>query len=52
MTAFPLASRRLNKKPPNITFKKKEKGGIAYTTTMKDPKLDLETIKAVLAEYR
>jgi hypothetical protein len=43
---------RLNKKPPNITFKKKDKGGIAYTTNATDPKLDLEAVKAVLAEYK
>jgi ribosome-interacting GTPase 1 len=25
---------RLNKKPPNITFKKKDKGGINFTTSV------------------
>lgn len=33
---------RLNKKPPEITFRKKDKGGINYTTTVQNPKLDLD----------
>lgn len=33
---------RLNKQPPEITFRRKDKGGINFTTTAKDPKLDLE----------
>jgi len=33
---------RLNKKPPEITFRKKDKGGINYTTAVPNPKLDLE----------
>eukprot|EP00889_Picochlorum_renovo_P005584 jgi/Picre1/32614/NNA_007960.t1 len=43
---------RLNKKPPEITFKKKDKGGINFTTTVSDPKVDLDTVKRVLGEYR
>jgi small GTP-binding protein len=43
---------RLNKTPPNITFKKKEKGGINFTSTLAEPKLDLDAVKAVLSEYR
>lgn len=43
---------RLNKTPPNITFRKKDKGGINFTTTEKDPKLDIEAVKSVCAEYR
>ncbi|KAK9817662.1 hypothetical protein WJX72_000315 [[Myrmecia] bisecta] len=43
---------RLNKKPPAITFRKKEKGGINFTTTVPNPKLDLESIKAVCSEYK
>lgn len=43
---------RLNKKPPNITFKKKDKGGINFTTNAADPKLDMEAVKAVCAEYK
>ena len=33
---------RLNKAPPMITFRKKEKGGIAFTTTASNPRLDLD----------
>jgi hypothetical protein len=43
---------RLNKKPPNITFKKKDKGGINFTSNAQNGKLDLEAVKAVCAEYR
>lgn len=43
---------RLNKKPPNITFKKKDKGGINFTSNVQNGKLDLEAVKAVCAEYR
>jgi small GTP-binding protein len=43
---------RLNKTPPNITFKKKDKGGINFTSTLAEPKLDLDAVKAVLSEYR
>ncbi|XP_015783606.1 developmentally-regulated GTP-binding protein 1 [Tetranychus urticae] len=43
---------RLNKKPPNITFRKKEKGGIALQTLVQQSELDLETVKTILSEYR
>ncbi len=43
---------RLNKKPPNITFRKKDKGGINFVCTAKDAKVDLEAVKAVCSEYR
>ncbi|KAL4423934.1 hypothetical protein ABPG75_001235 [Micractinium tetrahymenae] len=43
---------RLNKKPPEITFRKKDKGGINYTSAVQNPKLDLEAVKSVLSEYR
>ena len=43
---------RLNKDVPKITFRKKERGGINFSTTEKDGKLDLDTVKAILAEYR
>lgn len=33
---------RLNKEPPNISFRKKDRGGINFTTTTANPKLDLE----------
>ena len=43
---------RLNKTPPQITFKKKDKGGINFTSTVAEPKMDLDAVKAVLSEYR
>jgi small GTP-binding protein len=43
---------RLNKTPPNITIKKKEKGGIAITNTVPLTKITADEIKAVLSEYR
>lgn len=43
---------RLNRKPPNCTFRRKEKGGINLTTTVPTTHLDLDTVKAILGEYR
>lgn len=43
---------RLNKKPPRITVKKKETGGILITNSVPLTELDQDTIKAVLGEYR
>lgn len=43
---------RLNKQPPNIYFKKKEKGGINFTHTVQPTHLDAETVKAILQEYK
>ncbi|KAL6223036.1 hypothetical protein ACLB2K_006426 [Fragaria x ananassa] len=43
---------RLNKEPPNLTFRKKEKGGINFTSTVTNTHLDLETVKAICSEYR
>ncbi|KAF9198941.1 hypothetical protein BGZ49_000120 [Haplosporangium sp. Z 27] len=43
---------RLNQKPPNIYFKKKEKGGISMTNTVPLTRLDLDEVKAVLSEYK
>nr|ODN87648.1 cytoplasmic protein [Cryptococcus depauperatus CBS 7855] len=43
---------RLNKKPPAITVKKKESGGIAITNTVPLTKIDPQEIRAVLQEYR
>ncbi|CAG8608614.1 9791_t:CDS:2 [Paraglomus occultum] len=42
----------LNKSPPNISFKKKERGGINMTNTVPLTHLDLDQVKAVLGEYR
>eukprot|EP00301_Raphidiophrys_heterophryoidea_P014991 c23484_g1_i1.p1 GENE.c23484_g1_i1~~c23484_g1_i1.p1 ORF type:complete len:383 (-),score=76.83 c23484_g1_i1:80-1228(-) len=44
---------RLNQKPPNLTIRKKERGGIALTTTMPElTHLDKETVEGILKEYR
>lgn len=43
---------RLNKKPPNIYFKKKERGGINMTNTVPLNHLDFDQVKAVLSEYK
>lgn len=43
---------RLNKKPPAITVKKKESGGVAITNTVPLTKIDAQEIRAVLQEYR
>ncbi|KDE07557.1 hypothetical protein MVLG_02228 [Microbotryum lychnidis-dioicae p1A1 Lamole] len=43
---------RLGKKPPAITVKKKEKGGIAISNTVPLTHIDSDEIKAVLAEYK
>ncbi|KAH9940588.1 P-loop containing nucleoside triphosphate hydrolase protein [Amylocystis lapponica] len=43
---------RLNKKPPAIIVRKKDKGGIAITNTVPLTNIDQEEIKAILSEYR
>lgn len=43
---------RLNKSPPNLTFRKKDKGGINLTSTVTNTHLDLDTVKAICSEYR
>ncbi|KAG8346355.1 50S ribosome binding GTPase putative B C terminal region of MMR HSR1 domain [Trypanosoma vivax] len=43
---------RLNKKPPNIDIRKKDRGGISISSTCPLTHLDNETIKAILNEYR
>eukprot|EP00047_Mylnosiga_fluctuans_P001874 m.222273 g.222273 ORF g.222273 m.222273 type:complete len:367 (-) comp10733_c0_seq1:86-1186(-) len=43
---------RLNRQPPNITFRRKEKGGINLTAMVPTTHLDLDTVKAILSEYR
>ena len=43
---------RLNKSPPNITFRKKEKGGINMTNTVPLNHLDLDSVRAILSEYK
>lgn len=43
---------RLNKQPPLITFKRKDRGGIVVTNTVPQTKLNEETIRSILAEYK
>ena len=43
---------RLNKEPPNIYFKKKEKGGINLQCLVPQSELDLDLVKTILSEYR
>eukprot|EP00128_Syssomonas_multiformis_P018485 Colp12_sorted_trinity150504_noHs@23297 len=43
---------RLNKTFPNIAFRKKDKGGVNFTTTCATTHLDADTVKAILSEYR
>ncbi|XLR69304.1 hypothetical protein S83_019976 [Arachis hypogaea] len=43
---------RLNKEPPNLTFRKKDKGGINLTSTVTNTHLDLDTVKAICSEYK
>ncbi|KAJ8086490.1 GTP-binding protein rbg1 [Marasmius tenuissimus] len=43
---------RLNKKPPAIIVRKKERGGIAITNTVPLTNIDHDEIKAILSEYR
>jgi small GTP-binding protein len=43
---------RLNKEPPNIIIKKKDKGGLNVTNTVPLTKLDKDEIRAVMSEYR
>ncbi len=43
---------RLNKTPPNVTFKKKEKGGINLTMAVPQSHLTLESVRSILSEYR
>ncbi|SPO01110.1 probable developmentally regulated GTP-binding protein [Cephalotrichum gorgonifer] len=43
---------RMNKKPPNITFKKKDKGGLNISSTMPLTHVTTDEIKAVMGEYK
>ena len=43
---------RLNKQPPNIHFKRKDKGGINLQVMSANCELDMDTVKSVLSEYR
>lgn len=43
---------RLNREPPNITFRRKDKGGINLTCAVPQSELDLDIVKGILAESR
>ncbi len=43
---------RINKEPPNIVFRRKERGGISITNTVPLTHLDSDEIKAVMGEFR
>jgi len=43
---------RLNKQPPNIGLRRKEKGGINLQSLVPQTELDLDIVKSILAEYR
>jgi ribosome-interacting GTPase 1 len=43
---------RLNKQPPNIGLRRKEKGGINLQSLVPQSELDLDIVKSILAEYR
>ncbi|KAG1682434.1 Developmentally-regulated GTP-binding protein 1 [Nymphon striatum] len=43
---------RLNKFPPNIVFRRKDKGGINLQTMCAQSELDLDTVRTILSEYR
>lgn len=43
---------RLNKRPPSILVRRKEKGGIAITNTVPLTNMDHDEIKAIMSEYK
>lgn len=43
---------RLNKEPPNIVYRKKDKGGVNLQCMVPQSELDLDSVKAILSEYR
>jgi len=43
---------RLNKQPPNIGFRRKDKGGIHLQLLVPQSDLDLDTVKSILSEYK
>ena len=43
---------RLNKEPPNIVVKKKERGGMNFSTTTKLTHLNEDLVRTILQEYR
>lgn len=43
---------RLNKEPPNIQFRKKDKGGLNLTSLVTQTELDHDLVKNILSEYK
>lgn len=43
---------RLNKSPPDIDFKRRDKGGITISRMVDTDRIDDESIKAILREYK
>nr|WIM01493.1 GTP-binding protein 128up [Limnephilus lunatus] len=43
---------RLNKQPPNIAYRRKDKGGINLNTTCPQSELDLDLVRSILSEYK
>jgi len=43
---------RLNRKPPNITFSRKDKGGVMYRNVAQSGSLSEDLVKAMCSEYR
>jgi len=43
---------RLNKTPPDITFRRKEKGGIHVNCVVAQSELDAELVKTICSEYK
>lgn len=43
---------RLNKQPPNICFRKKEKGGLNFQPLVPQSDLDVDGVKSILSEYK
>lgn len=43
---------RLNKQPPNIYYRKKDKGGINLNAMVPQSELDSDTVKNILSEYK
>ena len=43
---------RLNKTPPNISYRKKDKGGINLTLAVPQSTLNLDSVRSILSEYK
>ena len=52
LAVAPQVGIRLNKQPPNIVVRKKDKGGINFSTSVKLTYMDEDAVRAILSEYR